>query len=189
MKTNTLKTLAAGIVASVLLLTSCGKDGATGPAGATGPQGVAGYNGTNGSANVSVSDYVTTVTSWSVTTPNTNYYTYFTVPALTQKVQDSGAVQVFVNINGNTSPSIWTNMPYTFNTTPVYIMNYNTQANYVTIQWVDNTNGSTVGSDPCTTLGLSFISFKVVTIPPAARRANPNVNIHDFEAIKKAFKL
>jgi hypothetical protein len=189
MKTITLKTLATGIVASVLLLTSCGKDGATGPAGATGPQGVAGFNGLNGSANVTVQDFTIPTASWQNNT--SNWYYDLQVNNLTQLVQDSGVVQVFMNFS--TTGTIWTALPYTFNSSPVYIMNYNTSISgstgYVALQWVYNTNGASIGSDPTTVFSVTAVQFKVVTIPPAARKANPNVNFHDYNDIKKHFKI
>ena len=80
-------------------------------------------------------------------------------------------------------------MPYTFNSTPVYIMNYNTQAGYLTIQWVNNTSGSSVGVDPCTVMGLSTITFKVVTIPPAARKAHSNINMQNYAELSSVFNL
>jgi len=178
MKTIIMKTLATGIVASMLLFTSC-----EGPAGATGPQGIIGLtgtngtNGTNGSANVSVVDFTVQQASWLSNT--SNWYSDLTVNSLTQQVQDSGAVQVFVNWNTSGSP-IWTALPYTFNSSPVYIMNFNTQAGFIALQWVYNTNGGSIGSDPCTEFGVTALQFKVVTIPPAAWRAHPNVNLHNL---------
>lgn len=191
MKSITMKTLATGIVASVLLLTSCGKDGATGPAGATGPQGLPGTNGVNGTNGVKifVQDFTVPTASWLSNT--SNWYTDLTVNGLTQLVQDSGTVQVFMNFS--TTGTIWTALPYTFNSSPVYIMNYNTSISgstgYVALQWVNNTSGGSIGNDPTTVFGVTAVQFKVVTIPPAARRANPNINFHDYSEIKKHFKL
>jgi hypothetical protein len=175
MKTNTIKTIVTGIVAGMLLFTSCGKDGPVGPQGPAGK---------NGAANITVQDF--TVTTWS-SIPNFDYYADLTIPALTQAVQDNGTVQVFMSWNSGTP--IWTALPYTFNNTPVYIMNYNTQTGFVVLQWVYNNSGGPLANDPNTEFGVTSLQFKVVIIPPAARLAHPNVNFHNFNEIKEAFKL
>jgi hypothetical protein len=179
MKIITLKTLATGIVAGMLLLTSCGKDGATGP------QGPAGTNGTNGVANISVQDF--TINSWNQTTTGTlYYYTQLNVTALTADVNNNGAVEVFFSTTGGT---YWTGLPMTEYVSggSNYIFNFSTGTNLVEVDWIA-ASGFVVGNDPNTIFGAT-IQLKVVVIPPSMRKANPDVNFHNYNEIKKHFKI
>ena len=109
----------------LLVMTSCGKDGAVGPtgasgvAGATGPQGVAGTNGTNGAAgatgatgatgtaNVIYSDWITPST-YTKDTVFSTYHFFADIPAskITQSILDNGTVLVFGKLDGYTT-TIW----------------------------------------------------------------------------------
>jgi hypothetical protein len=75
----------------LFFLISCAKQGPigpAGPAGTTGSQGPAGPQGPSGNANV------TTVIFDSVTVPTNSTYT-FMIPAITQAIVDSGAINVY----------------------------------------------------------------------------------------------
>jgi hypothetical protein len=121
-KTNYLLLLST---AFMLLLASCGKDGAvgpTGPAGATGPQGPAGTNGTagtsgstgatgptgaTGTANVIYSDWITPASYTKTTVFGTIDFTYnITASKITQAILDNGTVIVYGRLNGYTT-AIW----------------------------------------------------------------------------------
>jgi hypothetical protein len=167
MKTITMKTLATGIIASVLLLASC-----AGPAGATGPQGVA---GTNGSTNVASYMGSTQNSSWVVNTNNYELDATFPVSAITQDVVTNGTIQVFL---GNSAGSQWSAMP--FSLTGVEF-NYTYSVGQVVIQ--ETQGNSTLPTNP----GVQY--FKFVVIPSAARKAHPEVNLHNYNEIKKAFNV
>ena len=110
MKSITIKTLATGIVASVLLFTSC-----AGPAGATGPQGVA---GTNGSTNVASYPFSTQNSSWVVNTNNYEQDATFSIPAITADVVTNGTIQVFL---GNSAGTSWSAMPFSITSKNIII--------------------------------------------------------------------
>ena len=175
MKKITLKTLATGIVASMLLFTSCGKDGATGPAGATGPQGPAGTNGTNGVANIASYTGSTQNSSWVVNPNNYELDATFPVSAITQDVVTNGTIQVFL---GDGTGNQWSAMP--FSLTDIEF-NYTYSVGQVVIQ---ETQGNlTLPANP------GVRQFKFVVIPSGARKAHPEVNFHNYNEIKKAFNV
>ncbi len=182
MKIITLKTLATGIVAGMLLLTSCGKDGATGP------QGPAGTNGTNGVANISVQDF--TISTWSLSTTATTYfYTQQPVTNLNADVNSNGAVEVFFSISGGNN---WTALPMTQYVSGTggadYYFNYTTSAlGFIEVDWTSSSS-LTAGYDPNSIFGTT-VQLKVVVIPPSMRKANPDVNFHNYNEIKKHFKI
>jgi hypothetical protein len=108
--------LLLSIAFMLLVLASCGKDGAVGPIGATGPtgpQGVAGNSGTNGvagatgttgatgTANVIYSDWITPSAYTKDTIFNTyHFYADISASKITQSILDNGTVLVFGKLNG-----------------------------------------------------------------------------------------
>jgi len=114
--------LLLSIAFMLLVMVSCGKDGAVGPTGATGQQGIAGTNGTNGAAgptgaigatgatgtaNVIYSDWITP-SSYTKDTVFSTYHFYADIPAskITQSILDNGTVLVFGKLDGYIA-SVW----------------------------------------------------------------------------------
>jgi hypothetical protein len=114
--------LLLSIAFMLLVMVSCGKDGAVGPTGATGQQGIAGINGTNGAAgptgaigatgatgtaNVIYSDWITP-SSYTKDTVFSTYHFYADIPAskITQSILDNGTVLVFGKLDGYIA-SVW----------------------------------------------------------------------------------
>jgi hypothetical protein len=183
MKTITMKTLATGMVAGMILFISCSKEGPTGPQGVAGTNGT---NGTNGVANIAVETFTLNSGNWSYSTTYLDYTAVLNDAALIQSVQDSGAVEVFYSIN---SGSLWSALPCTINvgSGAFYTFAFSSATAAATLTWTYF--GSGTGTDPSTAFSGANLEFKVVTIPPALRKANPNVNFHDYNDIKKHFKL
>jgi hypothetical protein len=113
-KTNHL--LLLSIIFMLLVMASCGKDGAVGPKGATGPTGpqgpagttgTVGATGTTGTANVIYSDW-TTPPSYKKDTVFGTYHLYADIPAskITQAILDNGTVLVFGKLDGYVS-TVW----------------------------------------------------------------------------------
>lgn len=172
MKINTLKTLATSIVAGMLVFTSCTKEGPVGPQG---PAGADGLNGLNGSSNVAAYTGTTQNSSWVVNTNNIELDATFPVSAITSNVVANGTIQVFL---GDGTGNTWSAMPFSY-TSVEY--NYSYSVGQVVIQ-VTQGNG-VLPSNP------GAQQYKIVVIPPAARKANPHVNLHDYNEITKTFNV
>jgi len=164
MKTIIMKTFAAGIVATALLFTSCTKDGAT---GATGPQGPAG--------NANVQTFNFTANPWTLSSSTT--YWYYDYPLT---VPTNAAVMVYYTsstLNSGSAANL--SLPITLSGNQIYF-----KYNSTTLEMGVNSVAGTVGvSNP------GPLNFQVVVIPPAARLANPNVNLHNFDEVKAAYHL
>lgn len=151
---------------------ACTKQGPIGPTGEKGDPGNTGVTSTTFMMN-----------NWLWNTPY--YYASLNVPALTTSNASSAAVMVYFNTDGGNN---WNALPYTQYHSPYnYYMGFNTGVGLVQVTWVYDTSLSS-GDNPNVYYG-STIRCKVVVIPPAAKRANPDLDIKDYEAVKKRFKL
>jgi PBP1b-binding outer membrane lipoprotein LpoB len=89
--------------------------------------------------------------------------------AITQTAFNSGAVLVYIQPTSNTTS--WTTVPLVSGT-----LQLNVVINVGSITLVANTAPST-------------LNVKIVVVPPGARKANPNVNLHNYEEVKAVFHL
>lgn len=153
------------LLISSLLVNGCKKEGPPGPAG-----------------NANVTSRTFYVSSWSWDSPN--YYADFNVPELTADNINSAAVLVYFRTTSGT----WYAVPYTqYTSSSDYHMGFITVAGTVEVTWFyDNPLSS--GSDPNAFYGTT-VYYKVVVIPPAERKANPNLDLNNYEAVKAAFHL
>jgi hypothetical protein len=161
---NKLQLVISITIVSAMTFSGCAKDGATGPAGK------------NGNANVTSTNLVNPVWTWD----GTSYYSYCTwSPSnLTSVVNSSGSVMVY----GSDGSGGWYALPITLNTSTYQQHQYfDSNTNSVTI-YIENSNLS--NPNPSSTM-----QFKVVCIPPAAIKANPSVNIRDYNQVRNAFHL
>lgn len=148
---------------TLLLLNGCKKEN-PGPAGST------------------VTARTFTVSSWTWSSPY--YYVNLGVPELTSGNINDAAVMVYFKANS----SAWSALPYTqYNSPANYYMGFNTNSNNVQVNWVYDSSFSS-GDDPNDYYGTQ-VRCKVVVIPPAERKANPNIDLTDYEAVKKAYHL
>ena len=65
-------------------------------------------------------------------------------------------------------------------------MNFITAVGDIEVRWEYNGIGS--GSSPTSIYGTAS-QFKVVVIPPAVKKANPNVDLNNYNEVKEAFEL
>lgn len=153
--------------ASILLITGCkkGKDGEPGK---------------DGSTNVISKLFSATSASWS--NNGSYWYAFLTVPDLTTDNINSAAIQVFFSTSNNS----WTAVPYTEVASSNYFMGFITKPNNIEVTWENNTS---LGSNPNSFYTATTVQFKVVIIPAAARLANPNVDLNNYNEIKKTFNL
>jgi len=155
------------VCASVTVFDACKKPekGDTGPAGADG--------------NANVHSQISTVTSWSFSAPV--YYADITVPALTEAIANNGAVLVYMASSGGGSP--YMQLPVT-----VYpSASYSETFSVITATGVVEIN---IKDSDLTSPSLpSAHTFKIVTIESRMLQAHPEVNLKDYEQVKRVFNL
>lgn len=166
---KTLKTISIITLLTIIsLIQGCTKKGDVGP------------TGKDGSSNVSAT--VFQASSWSWSAPN--YYINLNVPEITSENLTSAAIMVYF-----TKDNIkWTAVPFTqYNSTYNYFMGFNTSIGQVQVTWIYDTSLSS-GDNPNVYYGVT-VQYKVVVIPPAAKKANPNVDLSNYNEVKKAFNI
>ena len=147
-----------------MTFSNCEKVTVTGPAG---------EDGKDGNANV-VSSSITSG-SWSFVSPS--WSQSFSYSAITQDILDNGAVLVYVASGVN-----YYQLPYTFYPTSSYSRTYN-YVHYLGGLKVYVTDSDLNTSEPGT------LKFKVVVIEASGLMKNPNVDLNNYQAVKKAFNL
>jgi hypothetical protein len=153
--------MAAFMFIAVLVFNGCkGKDGAP---GATGP------TGATGNANVHTGTVTVSPGSWSLLQAG-EYTTSYTDASLTDANNDG--VEAFVSF----SSGQWLPLPLT------YVFFSGDQLLY------GYQNGAVTFIYEYTSAPTSSMNFKVVVIPPGMR-TNPNVNVKNYESLKKALNL
>jgi hypothetical protein len=206
-KVNLLMLLTVG----VLLITSCGKNGAVGPQGPTGPTGPqgpagstgsAGTNGTNGAtgatgatgtANVIYSAW-TAPASYTKDTIFSTYHFYANIAAskITQAILDNGTVLVYGKLDGYTA-TIW---PTSQVSALPIVVTYEEGTTVYTDTWSSLITLGNVKIDFVDNLNLyngisNAHQFRYVIIPGAVLTAtiNKHVNFNDYNQVKKTFNL
>lgn len=150
---------------ATVVMNGCKKEGPAGPPG---------------NANVTARTF--SATSWSWSSPY--YYANFSVPELTSANAGSAAVMVYFHTTSNS----WLALPYSqYNSPYNYYMGFSSAAGLVQVTWVYDYSLSS-GDDPNTYYG-SNVQYKVVIIPPAERKANPDLDLTDYNAVKEAYHL
>jgi hypothetical protein len=153
------------LLASVLLLTfsACKKEGP------------AGKDGKDGNANVQSSTF--TVTSWGYSAPS--YYADINYSAITAGIINNGAVLVYLS-NGSGG---YSQLPLTIYPSSSYSETLETVSGpgFVRIFITD--------SDLTAPITPGTLTFKVVVIAASARMANPDVDLSNYNQVKKAFNL
>lgn len=152
---------------SAFLLSSCekGKDGDPGKPG-----------------KVNVSSHTYAVNKWSLN--GSVWFANFPVSELTPKNNDSASVQVYFGVGNGT----WQALPRVqVEGGNNYFMNYSTAKDTIQVQWVSNSI-LFKGDDPNSYYN-TVSQFKVVVIPPVALKAKPDVDLRDYQAVKRAFEI
>lgn len=138
--------------------------------------------GADGSSNVTSTIF--NINTWYTTTsPYNHHYVDLSVSELTSSNINSSAVMAYINTGDN----VWTAIPYTEYDFPSdYHMGFKTGVGNVELTWFYD--GSGFGSDPNALYGFT-VQAKVVVIPPAAMQANSDLDLKNYEAVKKRFNL
>lgn len=150
---------------SLLFISSCKK-------------GEKGDPGKDGKVNVTSQTFSTG--SWS--SNSSFWYKQLSCPDLTQDNINSAAVSVYWGTTANN----WTALPYTYVSSTNYFMNFVTTVGNVEIRWYYN--GIGIGDTPDQEFGKT-VSFKVVIIPPGAKKANPDVDMNNYQEVKEAYNI
>ena len=158
------------LIAGATTFSNCAKDGAAGPAG---KDGLDGKDGEDGYSNVVSSSIISG--NWTFLSPS--WSQSFTYAAITQDILDNGAVLVYVASGVN-----YYQLPYTFYPTSSYSRTYN-YVHYLGGLKVYVTDSDLNTPQPGT------LEFKVVVIEASFLMKNPNVDLKNYEAVKKAFNL
>jgi hypothetical protein len=143
--------------------------------------GKSGLNGIDGNANIFNKAYPISSTQW-INGPD---YWLMDLPVdeLTITTASTAGVQVYWG-----EDDTWYAIPYTsVRTTGNYFMGFITSVDNVRISWTYNSIGH--GSNPCNILPGNFKFFKVVVIPPSVMMKNPNLDLKDYQEVKKVLKL
>ncbi len=139
-----------------------------------------GTPGKDGNSNVISKLYTINSSNW--LNNGTRWYTFLTVSDLTTSNINSAAVQLFFGTTNNN----WVAVPYTEIATSNYFMGFITSPNYIQVTWENNIS---LGNNPNIFYSITTVNFKVVIIPPTARLSHPNLDLNNYNEIKKAFKL
>jgi hypothetical protein len=200
--------LLLSIAFMLLVLASCGKDGAVGPKGPIGPtglQGAAGTNGTNGvagaqgatgttgatgTANVIYSDWITPSTYKKDTVFGTyNFYYDITASKVTQAILDNGSVIVYGKLDGY-NPLIWPTNQVSALPIEITYMNGATQnvdswSDYCT---VGNIRINLASSSNAYSAISNAHQFRYVIIPGGVHTLG-SVNPKNYNQVKQALHL
>lgn len=163
------------VVALTLALASCKK-------GDTGPKGDTGAPGSNGVANISSFTLSAPAGSWThigtAGQAGDGYTVSYSVPALTSQIISGGAVMCYY-VSGNTIGALpWTYSVYQNISSTLYF-----EASPGTVKII------TSDSDFFTLAPTTNMLFKLVIIPPALIKKNPDVDLKDYNNVKKTFKI
>ncbi len=151
------------ILISGLLFNSC--------IGEQGPQGPAGKDG-----NANVQSSSLTTSSWSYLSPD--WYINFTYAAITQDILDKGAVLVYVQSGSN-----YFQLPYTFYPSSTYSRTYTFK------HYLGGLSVIVTDSDLTQPANPGLLTFKVVVIASSALAKHPNVDLNNYNEVKKTFEL
>ena len=159
------KSILLVFIAFALILTSNGcKKGDTGPAGPT---------GATGNANVQTFNFSVTNASWNADTAGLQWSADYSLPT---SANVSGAVLLYVQ-----DGTSWAALPHVdYGVTLEY--KFDPTAKSIEVQAADSKATIMIGNP-------GPMTFKVVTIPPPMRKANPNVNLKNYEDVRVAFSI
>ncbi|MDI1355649.1 MAG: hypothetical protein PSX36_12070 [bacterium] len=177
MKTTKLKIgallLAIAVALTPVLLTNCAK-------GDTGPAGTNGTNGTNGNANVKSGTFQNM--TWTFNNATLRWESVVSYSAITQEVVTSGAVLVYIDING-----YYVQLPYS------YVLG--TGVNAVIVWWeaehfVGGVRLKLHNSDlDNLVVPQSTAKFKIVAMTASARAAHPDVDTKNYQEVKTSYGI
>ena len=187
MKKLTLQITAIAFVAVSALLTSCSKEGPTGPAGAqgtagpSGAQGPTGPKGDAGTANVIYSE-------WKDVSFDENGLGILQAPGLSNEILNSGAVKVYWNLFTKDDPFI-VSLPCSV--IPSILFDVDDKAPDIVINPYLSKDTIALISNYNVSSEQGISQFRYILIPggtPAARKAS-GINWNNYAEVKKYLNL
>lgn len=157
----------------LFVFSGCKKEGPEGPAGK------------DGNANV-ISSNTLTLYNWSSAFDNGTEFTYTSIinwGSITQSIKDEGVVMLYIHDNSTTN---WTALPYSESGSG-YADAFNFEVAVGQVRLAFDGYDS-FGSPGASALNGIF-TIRMIAIPSSERKANPNINLRDYEAVKKAYHL
>lgn len=158
------------LLAAIIMIAGCAKDGAVGPSGSNGT------NGTNGNANVQSMMITALPSTWQ------NFGTFghndISVPQITQAILDSGIISSYWIYNTTTGTQI-----------PLPFVDGNTQFSYYPQLTVGHYKLEIDHFGSTFTNPTSTMQIKLVLATAHARMSNPDLNWNDYESVKTRFHL
>lgn len=170
------------LLAFILLITACSKEGPAGPAGPVGPQGPTGTTGSQGpkgdtgTANVIYSAWLDV--TFRINQDSSAFIATIPAVRLTNPILTSGVVKVYLNLSTAATPVI-VPLPY-FDGDFIINTRYSSQ----TIQIIANDNFSTVLNQA----GAKVFQFRYV-IMPGGTTARSTVDLNNYEEVKKYYNI
>lgn len=186
-KTQTLTMIAAIFFAAMIFTFSNGCKKETGPAG---PAGTNGTNGTNGNANV-ISSSTFALNNWvDLTNDGTNFQCSNAISwsAISQDIKDKGIVMVYLQDNSNLE---WIALPYSssFSLGGGYGSVFYSFGINVGLIKIYATGFADAGSLSSSDFNSYNFIVRAVAIPSSSRMAHPEVDLNNYEEVKKVFNL
>ncbi|MBN8790038.1 MAG: collagen-like protein [Terrimonas sp.] len=192
MKKLTLQSLAAVLLATTILFSSCAKEGPQGPQGETGAQGAKGDKGDQGDpANVFYSDWkdvtfdpetattngVLDTLAWSAT---------LSAPLILEEVLTAGDIKVYLNAGTAASPAVFA-LPITDLYALTGVLNINLYYTVGEITFYSTEDASTFTNNN----GDKAWQYRYIVIPgsTAVGRKASAVDWNDYNAVKKYLNL
>lgn len=159
-------------------ISSCKKDGPVGPSGA---------DGRDGNANV-ISSGEITLYNWSTDYDDGTSFAFLhdvAWPGITQEIKNDGVLMMYCRTYSDTA---WFALPYSESSLGNSIsLNFIiTEPGQVVIRYAGY--DSNIGSPSLSSL-TGLMTIRMVAISSSARKANPDLDIQDYNAVKDAFHL
>jgi len=158
------------IAASAFIFTGCTK---TGPRGATGATGATGPQGPQGNANV-IPSAPFTVSSWSAS--GATYTASFTSNDITSDIVDNGMVMVYKSYGTSGAPR-WSPLPDVDGNVST-VFDFYDGGFQIYVQTSDGSMPPFPGS----------VTFRMVVVSSALRKANPNTDWKNYEQAMAAIQ-
>lgn len=153
---------AALFILTVILISSCSKEGPAGPAGPAGK---------DGTANILT---YTSVASWTYSSTNNIYYYNYGCIGLSQKNIDYGVILAY----GSTNSTDWFPIPVVLGGDQYTFVVSNQLIQY-----------QCYSIDGTTVTPINNLQVKVVIIPPSQMKPNSDINFKNYSEVKEAFNL
>ena len=159
-------TIMLGLLVATSMLGACKKKEVVGPTGPAGPA---------GNANVKSLTFQTEVADW-IGNGVDGYTATFNAPIITTSIASTGAVMCYMESSGVTYA-----LPFSYL--------YGGFTRHMSFEFEPSVLRVNIRDDDGATSNLGGVNIKVVAISSSGLIQHPNLDLEDYEAVKKAFDL